>query len=141
MTTKKARFRRFALFGTHTTGLFRLCFVKQTELAEVENSFADFVRNIKHWANYTTPHFWTQYRMIEHEGIEPVPDVFTYRFESFAQEFEFFKRRFGEKGQIPRIQKSVKNHWKTYYNDELKVIVDEVYEDDFRVFQYPKAIL
>ncbi|MDJ0866552.1 MAG: sulfotransferase family 2 domain-containing protein [Myxococcota bacterium] len=77
-----------------------------------------------------------QLRWLEHTD----PD-FTGRFESLDADFRRVVRELGLEGvELPWVNATRHRHFSSYYCDESKQIVDALFDEDFRRFDYPKEI-
>jgi len=58
------------------------------------------------------------------------------RFEDFENSMKIIAKRFSLSKKIPKLNKTVHDHYSSYYTEESKKIVGDLYEDDINYFGY-----
>jgi chondroitin 4-sulfotransferase 11 len=108
---------------------------------ETFSSFVHFVndtyKKYTHETMYNHPRYENLYLThILPQYIYIGPNVTVYRFEDFNNAIKDIKTRFNIAKDIPRINTSSHTHYSSYYNEETRKIVSEIYKRDLELFNY-----
>ena len=100
-------------------------------------SFDNFVRNWINPANiFKKSHFKPQVHYICNDKLQVEVD-YVGRFEELEKDFQHICGILNIERELPHYNSSNKTkRWKEYYNTETFAIVNEVYKEDFEVFNY-----
>ena len=59
------------------------------------------------------------------------------RFENLEKDWELICKEIGiTHYKLPKFNVSEHNEWKSYYTDDSEKLVNEIFQDDFEVFNY-----
>jgi chondroitin 4-sulfotransferase 11 len=61
---------------------------------------------------------------------------FIYRHENINKDFNHISKIIKIKGNLPHKNKTVHKHYKTYYNDKTKAVIEDVFKDDIKLLGY-----
>ena len=100
-------------------------------------TFEDFVM---HWVNrnniYKRCHFVPQYLYLSNKNMELEVD-FIGRFENLEKDFQAICSKLNISTVLPHFNSNrMERHWRSFYNDKMLRIVEEVYYEDFTMFDY-----
>lgn len=85
---------------------------------------------------YHNPKMYTpQMDWICNEKGEIIID-FVGRFEKLSEDFQKVCKIIGKNKELPHLRKSSHKHYKEYYDDETKKIIEKIFEKDIKEFGY-----
>lgn len=109
----------------------------ETNLSQF-STFEEFVKQgLKQETVQTWPHFRPQVKFLKGQNGKIELD-FIGRFENIREDFEIVRNKLRINRELLYINKTTikKDHYRTYYTDELKQIAADIYADDIRSFDY-----
>lgn len=59
-----------------------------------------------------------------------------FKFENLSNEMDKIRKITGKRGNLAHLRKSKRQHYSTYYNDELREIVEDIYKGDLERYNY-----
>lgn len=103
-------------------------------------AYSNFESFVKGWLQeeniHNSLHFQHQYSFLEDENGEIKLD-FIGQFENIETDFLTISTKLGIDRKLKKSNASVRNEdYRSYYNEETRKIVSEVYEKDIRLFNY-----
>jgi hypothetical protein len=72
--------------------------------------------------------------LIDYKGNIKVDKIF--RFEKIKEEFKYFKDNFTLSGELPNINNSNRKHYRKYYTNRSKDIIEQLHKKDIEIFGY-----
>ncbi len=115
-------------------GEYRPFLDKYGKLGWKKMSFEDFVRFVTKISDkHCDPHFASQNRFLNLDSLD-----FIGRLENFDRDFSHVKEKLSLSDDIKpeRLMTSKHDHYRTYYNDELRQLVAKKYAKDIEIFNY-----
>jgi hypothetical protein len=104
------------------------------------SSFKDFIHQLKkkHHEMFTTPqieinHFLPQTNFVYSETDNLLVDKI-FKFEDFANEIKDFIEQLGY--SLPHVNQTTHKHYRHYFDRETQAIVETIYSDDLKRFDY-----
>jgi len=107
--------------------------LQYNSLKKTDIPFDTFVRNLSSYKFHERS--WFNFAQPQKEWI---PDGVTYllRFETLEQDFAQIQKIYGCTDSLPKINTSQHDDYHTYYTDETRDIVAQVFKDDIEAFGY-----
>jgi len=78
---------------------------------------------------------WQQVEWLTDESGEIIVD-FVGRYETINKDFRLIKKKINVKCQLPHVNKSKHDHYKTYYDKNTRDLVARAYDKDIEMFNY-----
>jgi hypothetical protein len=79
--------------------------------------------------------FQSQHEFIFNESGGSLVD-FIARYESIQSDFKKIRDRFGLKAELPAMNTSEHGKYQTYYDEDTKKMIGEIYRKDLEIFEY-----
>ena len=127
--------RKYLIFSAVRNPWDRVVSAAFTYNMPVDRFILDYIRS-RHWPDKETEHHARPIYPYMYCNGESVVDYWI-AFESLQEDFEFLCDILNiPKTELPKLLPSEHEHYSRYYTDELKGIVERVYADDIRAFDY-----
>jgi len=108
----------------------------QVELALVKSGFENWVyEGGLDYPNKTNPTVWFNYGMNQLDWIPQKP-TFILRYEKLNKEFKKIQNLTGVTKPLRKSNQSKHEHYRTYYNPQLKNYVGDLFSRDIKRFKY-----
>jgi hypothetical protein len=104
--------------------------------------YPDFHSFVINWVNRksvnTWKHFVPQYKFVCEPGNQTPKVDFIGRFECINEDFAEVQKRLGNHSNLQHLNRTEggKKDYREYYTDETRTIVEDVYQEDIRIFGY-----
>lgn len=105
--------------------------IKNKSFKEFVELAKDIVTNNKYSDNKYYDHFIPQ-----HMYFEDIEYDYVCRFETLAKDIEIVKKAINCQTKLPHVNKTKKTNYKTYYDDDTRKIVSQLYQKDLEQFNY-----
>lgn len=115
-------------------GEYREFLNKYGNLGFKKMSFGDFVRFVTKISDkHCDPHFASQHSLLNLDSLD-----FIGRLEDFDRDFSHVKEKLSLSDNIKpeRLMTTKHDHYRSYYNDELRRMVAQKYPKDIEIFNY-----
>ncbi len=101
---------------------------------------SDETTNFNEWLkkNYQFNRHWYSVSTCQVEWIQHEPNLII-RYENLGDEFEIIRSKFNSTMPLPTINKTLHQHYSTYYDDWSRNFVGELYSKDIERFNYQFA--
>jgi hypothetical protein len=107
----------------------------EKELAPYQN-FSDFVKNwLTHENIFKHHHFKPQYTYIVDKYHKVSVDYIGY-FETIEQDYQYIANKMGVNTLLEKKNIVLRDDYKSFYNQETKDIVADIYQEDIKLFNY-----
>lgn len=101
-----------------------------------EDNFPTFDYWVRNITEFKSPDvYWFGPHTSQAEWIDCNIDLII-RYENLETDFEYLQRAFNTTAPLSHIYNSGRTHYRDYYTDETKRIVEKLYEDDIDIWKY-----
>ena len=95
-----------------------------------EQTFSEFVQSLIHRDNFNVQQLWHTNEQFKYVSVNDKIAITLFRFEILSEDFDLFGYK------LPHLNKSKRKGYKNYYTCKTREIVEHVYRNDFKHFNY-----